>query len=174
MIHEVESWMLDLDLSEFDIFTFDDGLYSQFKYYNHFLKYNKPMYFFISTNIICDEDELSQKEQISCKEAHRKYFAYKDTSSYMKWNQIQQIYKTENCFIGGHSHNHPKLKGLSLLEQFNISKDEARNMLDTFKNKNITIDSFCYPYNDEILGYNSILKEMKFFGSERIAIEGLK
>jgi len=37
MIHEVQDFYLDLPLEDY-ILTFDDGLYSQFQYWNHFKK----------------------------------------------------------------------------------------------------------------------------------------
>ena len=48
MVHEVEPWMFNLDLSSFDLITFDDGLYSQFFYRSEFLKLNIPLKYFIT------------------------------------------------------------------------------------------------------------------------------
>lgn len=177
MIHEVKDWMLKLDLSEYDILTFDDGLFSQYRHYKHFLKFGKPMYFFISTKIICNEPRQQPLCAISSADAHSEYFAYDTKRYFMTWDQIKEINNTTNCFIGGHSHTHPRLKDDCIAIQYNRAMDEALMMLGEFHKHNIQIDSFCYPYNEEIIGYKKELTVHgvdKFFGKERIRIEDLK
>lgn len=173
-IHEVHDWMLEMDLSGFDFITFDDGLYSQYKNYKHFLKYQVPLYFFISTGIVCEGEQ--DKTVISCDEAHE--FAKKyDNRYYMTWDQIKEINSNYHCFIGGHSHSHPRLSGLKLKEQYEIAKQEVHTMQEEFKKHGINVYRFCYPYNEEIIGYKSELKKygiFDLFGKDRIAIEELK
>lgn len=174
MIHEVRSWMLDLDLSNFDVITFDDGLATQYKHYKHFLKFAKPLYFFISTDIICDGEQ--DQNVIACAEAHEFSRRY-DNRHYMTWEQIKEINKTQNCFIGGHSHTHPRLKQLGIRQQYTRAKKEVFEMRKEFLKQDIEIKSFCYPYNEEVIGYASELKRIgitEIFGKERIAIEELK
>jgi peptidoglycan/xylan/chitin deacetylase (PgdA/CDA1 family) len=177
MIHEVNDWMLDLDLSSFDVLTFDDGLYSQYKNIDHFKKFNKRMYFFICTGSVCPEETFQNKEVISCDKAHELFFDYSDRTNYMKWSQIKEIYNTENCFIGGHSHYHPYLNNNKLIDQSSIVKSDVEMMMNEFKQQDIKINSFCYPYNFESYAWSAWLAEHKvftFFGKERTPIEDLR
>lgn len=174
MIHEVDDWMLELDLSDYDVLTFDDGLFSQYNNYKHFLKFSKPMYFFISTDIVCPEDVEQNREVVPCSEAHRRYREQGCLEDYMKWSQIQELNTITNCFIGGHGHTHQRLKGKPMVTTYIITKNECRDMCNKFSEHNITIDSFCFPYNEDIIGYRPYLKREgvdKFFGNERISIE---
>lgn len=174
MIHEVHDWMLKLDLSDYDIITFDDGLYSQYNHYKHFLQFGKPLYFFISTGIVCPEDVTQNSDVVSCSDAHALYRDKSDLSSYVKWSQIREIYNTDNCFIGGHSHLHIRMKRIPITIRYLLVKDECQLMCGSFTKQNIKIDSFCFPYNEDIFGYRPYLKDKgitKFFGKERIPIE---
>ncbi|WP_412463058.1 polysaccharide deacetylase family protein [Halobacteriovorax sp. RT-2-6] len=177
MIHEVYEWMLNLDLSEY-IITFDDGLYSQYKYLEHFLKFDTPKIFFISTNIISPEDEIQNKETIPCARAHELFFKNKVTNNYMKWSQIKEIANTANCYIGGHSHKHKDLrKNISLKELHSHLKNDTDTMISEFEKKGIQIKDFCFPYNYEAPLYKEVLKQKgitNIYGSGRIAIEELK
>lgn len=176
-IHEVKDWMLKLDLSDFDILTFDDGLFSQYIHHEHFSKFGKPMYFFITSGIVCDDARQQPLCAISCDEAHEEYFRYGSKIYYMTWDQIKEINSKTNYFIGGHSHTHPILRGMPIQIQKAIAEEESINMLNEFKNQGIAIHSFCYPYNFEALGYKYYLSKFginKFFGKERTPIEELK
>lgn len=176
MIHEVHDWMLDLDLSDFDEITFDDGLYSQYKHYKHFLKFGKPLKFFISTKIVCPE-EVQQNEVVRCcRDSHKLYRENGDLSNYMKWSQLVHINDTKMCHIGGHSHTHPDLRNEKIFAHYPITKGECEQMIAAFNQKGIKIDSFCYPYNHEALGYKHYLKNYGityFYGKERTPIEDL-
>lgn len=174
MVHEVEDWMLDLDLSNYDILTFDDGLLSQYINYKHFLQFSKPLYFFISTDIVCGEDVKQNRDVVSCSDAHKSYREDKDKSYYMRWSQITEIYNTPNCFIGGHGHTHVRLENKNLGSLYQIIKSECDNMCSVFSDNNITIDSFCFPYNKSIIGFEPYLNKqgiINFFGNGRIPIE---
>ena len=178
MIHEVKEWMLELDLSNFKEITFDDGLYSQYKHIEHFKKFNVPLTFFISTNIILEDEKLQNKEiTLDCRSAHQNHFTNNDKSQYMTWNQIKEIHNNENCYIGGHSHNHYSYKLKDLKTLFYDLTIDTELMINTFKQNNIIIDKFCFPYNTELPLYKGLLKKQKitkFYGQERIAIEDLK
>jgi hypothetical protein len=176
-IHEVEDWMLNIDLSEYDAFTFDDGLFSQYKHYKHFLSYGKPMYFFISTDIVCPKNVEQDESVVSYLEAHRKY-EDGDKTPFMTWNQIKTLHNTPNCFIGGHGHTHLRVKKGSrgIQKTYWKIKGECNRMIELFIEHHITIDSFCYPYNEDVFGYKPTLREYgveNFFGSERIDIENI-
>lgn len=176
MVHEVKPEFLDLDLSEFDIITFDDGLYSQYLYREHFLKFNIPLIYFISTGIICPEDK-EQIIDIECSEAHRKWFCNKDSSPYMKWSQIKELNNIPGCKIGGHSHQHLKHEK-GLVKLYNELSTDTSTMINEFKKNNINnINTFAYPYNKEEPLYRTILDRagIKYvYGKGRIPIESLK
>ena len=177
MIHDVQPWMLDLDLSNFDVLTFDDGLYSQYNNLEHFLKFGKRMYFFICTGCICPEETKQNNEVLSSKYAHELFFDYGDKTNYMKWSQIHEINKLKNCYIGGHSHYHPYLNNNKLIDQSLIVKSDVEMMLKEFKQQDIKIDSFCYPYNFESFAWAAYCVPNKintFFGKERTPIEDLR
>jgi hypothetical protein len=177
MIHEIRPWMLDLDLSDFDILTFDDGLYSQYVYYKHFLKYDKPMMFFISTGIICPENVQQNEDFPICSDAHQLFFKNGISNNYMKWSQIKEISSTDGCEIGGHSHNHKRLRHIKIKPLYDILKYEINTMMTSFSEQGISIDSFCFPYNEDYIFYKLLLEEVgikTFFGAERIDIETLK
>lgn len=172
MIHEIEPWMLDLDLSEYDEITFDDGLYTQYKHYKHFLKFNKPLIFFISTNIICREQQNTNL--ISCSEAHKLFFEKNDNSYYMTWEQIQEIYSTSNCYIGGHSHNHNQYTDNNIRDLYFKLKSDTESMIIEFQKQNINITKFCFPYNKEYPLYKQILLDSEiteFYCNERIELK---
>lgn len=177
MIHEVHDWMLDLDLSEFDILTFDDGLYSQFKNIEHFKKFNKPMKFFISTGQICAEETFQNNNTVSCDKAHELFFDYGDRTNYMKWSQIHELNVNDQITIGGHSHSHPYLRNTKPEMQAAVANYDIIEMMREFEKENISIDSFCFPYNFEAIGWKHYLKKLgieNFYGAERTPIETLR
>ena len=176
MIHTVTEEHLKLDLSEYDVITFDDGLVSQYRHYKHFLSFGKPMYFFISTDIVCPEDVEQSTDNVKSGDAHDNYFNGDDLSDFMKWSQIRQIYNTENCHIGGHGHTHTRFKQEPFIKAYKIIKKECELMMDEFDRQGIKIESFCFPYNEDVFGYRPTLKEKgvtKFFGKERHDVDPL-
>ena len=176
MIHEIREWMLELPLENYTL-TFDDGLYSQYYYFEHLKKFATEKYFFISTNIVCPEDHEQSLLFPSCSEAHDLYFKAHNTENYMKWSQIQEIANSEHCHIGGHSHFHKRPDGVSLESLYQYLKNDTELMLNEFAKQGIKIDSFCYPYNKQYILYEEILKKSGLkliFGDQRIAIEDLK
>lgn len=174
MIHEVHDWMLEKDLSEYDVITFDDGLYTQYLHYKHFLKFGKPLFFFITTRITAAKGEFQDPNVISCSEAHSKYREYGSTNHYMNWEQIHELAETPGCYIGGHGCTHVRVKDMPLPMQLNIVANECIDMMNDFQKQHLKIESFCFPYNDEVIGYKHYLQKFGvrvFFGKERIAIE---
>lgn len=175
MIHEVHDWMLNIDLSEYDIITFDDGLFSQYKHYKHFLSLGKPLYFFISTDIVCPENVEQDESVVSCREAHERY-GRGDKTPYMTWNQIKTL-RYNGCIIGGHGHTHLRIKRSGGIQKtYWKVKGDCKRMMDEFVIHGVPIDSFCFPYNEDVFGYRPALKEYgveNFFGDERIPIENI-
>lgn len=175
MIHEIREEMLDLPLEDYTL-TFDDGLYSQYYYWNHFKRLNTQKIYFISSNIICTGAQNS--EFPSCRQAHQKAFAgnYED---YMTVDQIKELMSDPLVTIGGHSHAHTSLKKLpKLFDCVSHIQRDTEEMINWFQNTlGFKPTAFCFPYNDNLDGmYNALLRKhgfTDFYGHERTAIESL-
>lgn len=171
MIHEFKEEFLDLPLEDY-ILTFDDGLYTQYKFFDKIKKIDTEKYFFISSDIVCDEDKSQDDSFISCYEAHKKAFNG-DYSNYMKWSQIRELQCDDKSHIGCHSHYH-KINTADCIEC--IIEDNRKMIFEFIKNLTYLPSYFCFPYNHETLTYKEILKRKgfkKFFGKERIDINDL-
>lgn len=176
MIHEFKKEMLDLNLEDY-ILTFDDGLYTQYLFLEELKQIDTKKIFFISTDIICPENEQQIGDFITCREAHQNYFTKNKTAYYMKWSQIKEINEDQNCIIGGHSHFHKNLKDVNAIKElFDHLTHDTEIMLKNFQENSIKIEDFCFPYNYEAPLYRAILEKSgieNFYGKERIAIEDL-
>lgn len=166
--------MLNLPLEDY-ILTFDDGLYSQYKFWPELRALNTVKIFFISTNIVCTGTQSD--EYISCRDAHSKAFAG-NTENYMTLEQIREMSQDANVIIGGHSHTHTRISEYRLLQKLQHIKDDTEQMLTWFdQNLGQRPTSFCFPYNDNYGGlYNAILKQygfQNFYSGERLSIERL-
>lgn len=175
MIHDMREEFFDLPLSDY-VLTFDDGLFSQWFYFDKLKNIDTDKYFFISTKFISSGN---QSLNFPCSiEAHNKARAgnYED---FMTVEQIQQIHNTPRCHIGGHGHAHVRLRELSrLTDKIRCIADDTKQMMHTFDSLlGITPTSFCFPYNDSIDGmYPAIVRRFginTFFGRERISVESL-
>lgn len=176
MIHEIRDWMFNLPLHDY-ILTFDDGLFSQFYFLEKLKSIDTEKIFFITTNITCNEDEVQNLVFPTCDEAHEDFFSNGNRKNYLKWNQIIEIYNTPKCYIGGHSHNHNIYKNIPISKLYNELISDTECMIKEFKQRGITITKFCYPYNEQYILYESILKKFgitEFYGKERQAIEKLR
>lgn len=172
-IHEVNDQLFKLDLENY-ILTFDDGLFSQFLFFEEIKKINTTKIFFITTGIISPENQIQNSNFITCDNAHKLYFQKGDNSNYMKWSQVKEIASTNQCYIGGHSHHHLDLRKLKLGDQFNFLKKDTMLMMSEFKKNNIEAKHFCFPYNIQYPGYIEYLKKNGFdffYGSERISVD---
>lgn len=167
MLHEVNSHMLTLPLEEY-ILTFDDGLYTQFKYLDVLLKINTPKLFFISTGIVADDTTTQNTGFLTCRAAHELFKNTGDLSYYMNWEQILYIAKQPNCTVGAHSHMHG-------LDGNNIVSD-TRLMMKTWREKQLCVDTFCYPYNKSTPIYEKLLRLngfKNFYGDGRVDVDEL-
>jgi len=183
MIHEFKEEFLDLPLEDF-ILTFDDGLYSQYKYLKELKALKTPKVFFISTNLVRPPQMAPSDEFLACGKAHEKAFNG-NLENYMSWDEITEIYKSPWCEIGGHGHNHLRLEDIdSIRERYNAIAKDTEAMLTEFNNHNIAIKSFCYPYNNEDPLLGGVLKRkgiefiygntVQYLNTNRIAIEDLE
>lgn len=176
MIHEIEEWMFSLPLENY-ILTFDDGLYSQYFYKDHFKKLNTQKIYFISSNIICSG--IQSTDFPKCHDAHEKAFQgnYED---YMTVDQIKELMSDPLVSIGAHSHNHVRLNQFStLFKVTNHIKQDTEQMIVWFEDTlNFRPTKFCFPYNESFQGmYPAILKQYgfrEFYGNERTPIETLQ
>jgi peptidoglycan/xylan/chitin deacetylase (PgdA/CDA1 family) len=175
MIHEFKESFLDLPLENY-ILTFDDGLYSQFQYINELQKIPTQKIFFISTGIVCPEDQNQSTTHITCSEAHKKAFKG-NFEDYMTWNQIRHLHSLPDCTIGAHSNSHTRLNTFaSLSDKVSYITSDTKEMISIFKSKlSYQPTSFCFPYNENIDNiYNGLLKKSSFtdfYGYERLNID---
>lgn len=177
MIHQFEEKYLDLPLEDY-ILTFDDGLYTQYLFLNELIKIDTTKIFNISTRVVCDS--YQSKEFIKASYARKKANNY-NYVNYMTWDQIREINKHENCFIGGHGHAHSDIRDIKgFVSLVNFINSDTSTMLSTFKSKlNYRPDIFCFPYNRE--DYNQFYRRLlekdydfkHFLGYDRIDIDDL-
>lgn len=169
MLHEIDDNIFKIDLEKY-ILTFDDGLYSQYMLIDRLCEINTPKYFFISTNIVCDEDINQSTDIVACTAAHQRHFNYKINDYYMKWSDIKDLKSRDDCYIGGHGHTHACYIGQNI--PFKHIIQDTNQMLITFKRElNYSPRAFCYPYNYTTGGYSEFLRTKgihTIFGSDRL------
>lgn len=176
MIHEVDETIFDLPLQDY-VLTFDDGLYSQYYYFNRFKTIPTEKIFFISTDIICAGPQSIHFP--ACQEAHDKAFAG-NKEDYMTLEQIKELMKDPLVSIGGHSHSHCRVRRIEkTTHQLKHIVEDTKLMLAWFKqNLNYVPYKFCFPYNDDCGGlYKDMLKQFgftEFYGCERKSVEMLQ
>jgi hypothetical protein len=187
MIHEVSLELLQYfkfnkELFFDCIFTFDDGLYSQYRSFEKFniLFPNNPKFYFVSTGIICKEKNFKQKRWIDCREAHRAAFEDDNLNAYMKRSQIIDLSKNDNVYIGGHGCNHLHILGnkkLKLKERYLNWMVDFKRMVQWFKVSNLDLTIYCTPYNEysEIFhgGAKKYFPDIKIIGPNRNTPIGL-
>lgn len=168
MIHEVAEWIFDLPLQDYTL-TFDDGLYTQYLYFDKINKIDTDKIFFITTGIVATEQTTQTNTFITCSAAHDAFFNTGELKHYMNWSQIKKIAMEPECSIGGHSHYHNRPNMKTMINDTNL-------MCDAFKQQELQTDCFCFPYNDECEVYKRVLQKRgfkKFYGSNRIDINDL-
>lgn len=171
LIHEVKPWMLKPELYDpFSTITFDDALYSQYRYAEHFLSLcKKRLIIFVSTGIVHNGND--QIVDVSCYEAHNRFFKTGDTRPYMTRKQILDLYN-KGFEIGLHGVTHSHMpEGLKGMKQ---ALEEAKASYCTLKEWGITPTCMSYPYNESNPGFrilSSYNAGFEYFGDERIEIE---
>lgn len=171
MIHEISDSLFDLPLVNYTL-TFDDGLFGHYHFYHKFADIDTEKIFFISSNIVCNGQQSYEFPDSGT--AHHKAMIgnYED---YMTIDQIKELSKEPNVYIGGHSHAHFDVNHLSLQRKIEYLKNDTEEMLEWFEhNLHIRPTKFCYPYNETYHGiYSAILRPYgftEFYGSERIDV----
>ena len=94
--------------------------------------------------------------------------------NYMNWEQITELYKSDNVEIGNHSHSHEYLVEES---PKNIKADIIKS-IDIFKDKlGENSDFFSYPFGEYSLEFKKIIKDFGFkyaFGQHSGVIDETK
>jgi peptidoglycan/xylan/chitin deacetylase (PgdA/CDA1 family) len=175
MIHEADPKFTKLPLEDY-VLTFDDGLYSQYVFYNEIKHVNTPKIFFISSGIICADNQST--EFITCRDAHQKAFQG-NYENYMTVEQIQYMLEDPLVSIGAHSHSHTRLDTFGTLsEKVAYIKSDAEKTVQWFEqNLGFAPTKFCFPYNEDLDGlYKGLLTKYgftEFYGSGRTPVETL-
>ena len=136
-IHEITDEMLKYDCSAFDLLTFDDCLFSQYKYLEHFSRFHVPMVFLFSTGIYRRQEPPRIAD---CGEAHFRA-RQGDFSAYMSLAEIAEVSRVAE--IGYHSARHPYLGNLRCTDRIRVILKECALML----NYSTKLKYFVPPYN---------------------------
>lgn len=175
MIHELSDEFTNFlkTLDEEYIFTFDDGLYSQYKYMieNKELLEKHKCIFFVTTNIICPEDLEQNEDFITSEDAHNEYFEKNDRTNFMTLAQIKELDTYANVEIGMHGYNHIKFGGTSIQERYEEVTTEVSSMIVQMMELGLNTDKFCFPYNFAEPLLRALLQRngfTEFYGGERI------
>ena len=171
MIHEIRDWMFEIPLKDF-ILTFDDGLYSQYSYWDKLKLITTEKLFFISSNIISVNNTPQSKSFPPCQIAHKKFFETKCLEDYMNLSQIKELLADPLTTIGGHSHSHTNISKWGLKEQVAYIRSDTPEMLAWFEEHlGFLPKHFCFPYNFNNWIYSGLLKTefniTSLYGEER-------
>ena len=160
----------DLFIPPNDFLTFDDGLWTQYKWGKDL---PNEKIFFISSGIICTTQKQSH-DFITCHEAHEKA-RMNNMENYMTLDQISELP------LGAHSHYHKRLSEFpTLAQKVAWIKEDTETMMEWWeKYLNTTPQVFCFPYNEDMDGlYRGILKKYygftDFYGEGRININEIQ
>ena len=131
-------------------FTVDDGLLSFYKNAWPLLKEKKiPFILFVNT---------------------REVGAF----NYMNWDQILELYNSENVEIGNHSHSHEYLVD----EQSDFIRRDIEKSIEIFKDKlGKNSEFFSYPFGEYSIEFKKIIKDLGFkyaFGQHSGVIDETK
>lgn len=182
-IHEITPEILNIPketLAKY-VLTFDDGLYSQYLYWDFFKDIPTEKIFFITPKALHEGNESDQIEDISSAEAHQLFFEFNSTKAFMSLDQLGKL-RIAGVTIGGHSFEHTDqdtIAQLSLEHKFKLLKYDTEKMTQWFKRYlDLDIKHFCYPYNNDYSGLytvivKSICKDVEIYGNNRHPIESL-
>ena len=156
-------------------FTFDDGLYSQFKYVPKLFKEtNIKCTIFVSSEFVYKGSD-QQIIDIIAPEAH-KLGRTGDLRSYCTVNNILEL-NSLGIYIGNHSATHFDFNNITGIKNIlNQVKKEVEISTKFFLDNGIITHSFAYPYNNKVPFYETLLKSTGikyFYGKERINIDTL-
>jgi peptidoglycan/xylan/chitin deacetylase (PgdA/CDA1 family) len=169
MIHECTDAHLKYDYED-HILTFDDGLYTQYKYLDFWKSLPNRCIFFITPTIICNGEQ--DTSFITAPDAHEYFFRTGDAKYYMTVDQIKECMDC-GIEIGMHGYEHKRLTSVGgLIEQREFVIDQMNKANEWFyKNIQFRPRSYCHPYNDSTFVMDLYLKGVfnfqEVFGTER-------
>jgi peptidoglycan/xylan/chitin deacetylase (PgdA/CDA1 family) len=140
--------------------TFDDGFYSNYLICKNILdKYNIKALFFLTNNFInLDSDSAFNFARLNFY-PNSKLVINKEVNS-MNYDNIHELIYNGHL-IGSHTFNHPILKSLTYLEQYN---EIVNSKIILEKTLNIKIKHFAYPFgNSNFINKDSIQITIKNF-----------
>lgn len=168
MIHECSDAHLDYDYED-HILTFDDGLYTQYKYLDFWKSLPNRCIFFVTPTIICSGEQ--DTSFITAPEAHEYFFSTGDAKHYMTVDQIQECMDS-GIEIGIHGYNHVRLSEQGgMFEQKTFIQDQMNKSREWFLTKfKWNPRSYCHPYNDTDFVMDLYIKgvwHLEVYGPER-------
>lgn len=157
-------------------FTFDDGLFSQYKFVNKLKSVTcKKCTVFVSSDFVYTGEDV-QLIDIVAPKAHE-LARMGDYRAYCTVEQLKEM-EFNGINIGNHGATHYNFEdaGYGIRKTLNKVRSEVDSSVNFFKSNNIVTKSFAYPYNNKIPFYETLLKNegvVDFYGRERINIDTL-
>ena len=176
-IHELNNTVIDIVNNNYDeniLLTFDDGLYSQFKYKDRIK--NKNRIYFICPSLV-NTKEIND-EDVTTYVAMSRHFYYNSNEYYMKLEHVQTLIN-EGYTIGAHSFYHENIRYCSKIKVNNKLINNSRSYL-SIKNENYIREDtelmlnwfdkylnirplyYCFPFNNSTNKLKDILKTYDF------------
>lgn len=176
-IHEVSEEILQLKLCKYNL-TFDDGLYSQFFYWNLLKEIPTSKIFFIPSGAIRLVDTVrpqytnSHPNFPTYSKAMERWFREGNREDYMTLGELN-IMREEGAVIGAHGHMHIEHYDMTCfinrLEQYRKDNQDMVSWFET--NLGEIPKHYCFPFNTEYRAQRAVIhvetKITEFFGKER-------
>lgn len=164
-IHDFRFDYLKLNLEKYNL-SFDDGLFSQYFYWNEIKKIKTKKILSICSNLIGTGKPRNQFDSIpvefpntfKCLKLFRKN---KNRENYMRISEIKRIKK--DAIIAAHGHNHIYKYTGSLKDKLDLLKYDTEEMLEWFsKNLNIVPTIYTFPHYKEFSMMRLVLSTYGF------------
>jgi len=171
MNEEVLKTLDSKEILEEDILTFDDSLYSVYKYREELKKIKNKKIIFVSGNMVRLNTTQPNNNVVKCNEAHQKYFdnpIESNLDNYCSIKELKELKENYNFIIGLHGFYHlhivfnfEKLNKLSTfyIKLFNKRYKGLKNIKQLI-NKDVSLLNKFY---EELLKENIISKNGKIF-----------
>jgi len=182
MIHEVTEEITKLDLTKYPL-SFDDGLFSQYFYWNLFKDIPTSKVLFIPTGAIRLDDSCRPqfvgkfKTFPTCYKAMERWFSQGDREDYMTLGELKKL-REDGAIIGAHSHAHLSSYSDRFITRMNQFREDSSQMKEWFvKYLGEVPETYCFPYNKEYPIMRAVIRVetgiQRFYGHERKAVEEL-
>ena len=168
MIHECSDAHLKYDYEDHTL-TFDDGLYTQYKYLDFWKSLPNRCIFFITPTIICSGGQ--DTSFITASDAHDYFFNTGNAKYHMTIEQIKECMDV-GIEIGLHGYDHVSLTSVGDLDDMRLFTNDQMNRGREWFLKNLQLNPnlYCHPYNetDYVMDlYIEGIWHLKIFGAER-------